>query len=320
LSVFAAAVVSAPIAFGVLHATALHAAARHPDAAAVLRVAMEPAITNITVPMLRVPPAPPPPPKAPAPPPPPDPIALSVPASAAMANVQVRPSNPYMPGTGYGFEQPTDLTHVRFRAMNNTVADMISFAYGVQAKQIIDGPRWIDTERYDITANVVSAQIPPEQVQAMLRRMLADHFGIRVHPARRNLQVYVLSVGPEGHHLRPDGTNPHGLPRLGLMGAGTMVVSNASIRDFCSSLQSHAVDRPLVDRTGLSGRWYFDLQWQPDAASFTALNMQEPRNLADDRSPPLLTAIREQLGLNVEPATLPMNVLVLDRASRPRAN
>jgi uncharacterized protein (TIGR03435 family) len=76
----------------------------------------------------------------------------------------------------------------------------------------------------------------------------------------------------------------------------------------------------MVDRTGLSGRWYFDLQWHPDAAFFTALRMPEPRDLADDTSPPLLTAIRQQLGLHVEPTTLPMNVLVLDRASRPRAN
>ncbi|SEB95415.1 M56 family metallopeptidase [Terriglobus roseus] len=320
LGVLGIVAISAPVAFGVLHAAVLKSAMKHPSAAAVLHAALSPEMTVTPTPKLRLPQAPPPPPVPPPPPPPPDPIATNMPAIPAMTNVQVHPSNPYMPGTGYGFEQPTDLTHVRFRASNNTVADMISFAYGVQAKQIIDGPRWIDTERYDVTANVVSPQVPPEQIQAMMRRMLADHFGIRVHPARRDLQVYVLTVSKDGHHLRPDETNPHGLPRLNLMGAGTLVVSNASIRDFCSSLQGYAVDRPLVDRTGLNGRWYFDLQWHPDAAFFAALNMAEPRNLADDKSPPLLIAIRQQLGLNVEPTTLPMNVLVLDRASRPRAD
>jgi uncharacterized protein (TIGR03435 family) len=318
LTTLSIAAVGAPILFGILHVTKLQAAEPRTAVAAAFHAVMEaPVAFETTTPKLRLPQALPPP-AEPAPHLSPEPIAID--KGGAILDISIQRSNPYQPGMGFGADGLSGTGPSNFRTMNTTVADLIAFAYEVQAKQIIDGPRWIDSERYDVFAKLSPRPFSRGALLPVLRKLLADRFGVKLRVARRDLPVYVLSVAKEGHSLRQDERNPNGLPGFGLMGPGNMAVTNATMPEFCAGIQRFAPDRPFVDHTGLKGRWYFDLQWRPDAIYYSAMHMQTPRNPPEDRSPPMLTAIREQLGLAVEPTTTPMNVLVLERVSKPKVD
>ncbi len=284
-----AAAVAAPLCFGVVKAAS---------------------VVDMKIPHPQAPP-PPAPQKGP---PPPAPIATAMPATPDYKLISVKHSNPYAPGIGIG----TSMTGMFTR--NLTVTDLIAHAYGIGAKQIIGGPRWMDTEKFDLELSIKPKDLESVNQQAMLRRMLADVFGVRVHTSTRSLPVYVLMVAADGHHLRQDESNPKGLPRLQLLQPGTLDAKNASVADFCNVMQQLAFDRPLVDRTGLKGRWDFDLQWHPEMVVYARLGLQEPPNGAADVSPPVIKAVHDQMGLRMEAATLPVSVLVLDRAVMPRTN
>ena len=92
---------------------------------------------------------------------------------------------------------------------------------------------------------------------------------------------------------------------------------NATMADFVSLLQRAVLDRPVVDKTGLTGRYDFDLEWAPDETQFGG---EVPVAPADAQSPPFFTAIEQQLGLRLEATRGPIAALVVDGAERPSAN
>ncbi len=96
----------------------------------------------------------------------------------------------------------------------------------------------------------------------------------------------------------------------------TLPARNATMGDFVSVLQRAILDRPVVDKTGLTGRFDFDLTWAPDASQFGG-EIPAPE---DASSPPFFTAIREQLGLRLEASKGPVEVFVVDNAERPSPN
>ena len=92
---------------------------------------------------------------------------------------------------------------------------------------------------------------------------------------------------------------------------------NATMEDFCELLQRAVLDRPVVDRTGLPGRYDFDLTWAPDSSQFGG---EVGSAEADAASAPLFTAVREQLGLRLEATKGPVEALVVDGVERPGAD
>ena len=221
----------------------------------------------------------------------------------------------------------------RFRATNMTPRRLIDLAYDLRtANQLMGAPRWITSERFDIEAIPAVAVARPQQ-RLMLQGLLRDRFGLVVRAQSVDVPVYALV------RTRPDaplprtmreltvsctivkldpavitgrGEPPAGDPRCrGVVldrEGGRIVSTGGQIRSLIFLLSS-MVDRRIVDRTGLTGRYDFELTWSPDpAAGSSAL-----ANAA------IFTAIQD-LGLKLQPAMSPEQGYVIERIQRPTPN
>ena len=123
---------------------------------------------------------------------------------------------------------------------NGSLGDLIGFAYNVQIKQIVNGPDWMEKDRYDI-AGVPDVEGAPsvDQVRMMIRKLLAGRFALKFHQEKRDMPAFVLSVGKTGQKpTASDSTNT--LPNVGMRGSQSglkLVLTNATVRDFTSFLQ-----------------------------------------------------------------------------------
>ena len=244
----------------------------------------------------------------------PKPMAADAPTVFEVATV--KPSNPDTPG------KIVTIRGRQFTTINTTLSDLISFAYRVHTAQIIGAPEWIESAKYDITAQPQGDGMPNErQLRAMLQKLLEDRFKLTLSRGTKELPVYVMTVGKGGHKLTPNDRSPNGLPTLFFKGLGILPALNAGTADLANVLQSVVLDRPVVDRTDLTGRFDFTLNWTPDDSQFRTLGGRPPGAAIDPNGPPgLFTAIQEQLGLRLESTRAPVEVLVIDRVERPSDN
>jgi uncharacterized protein (TIGR03435 family) len=212
----------------------------------------------------------------------------------------------------------------QFLTINTTLNDLITYAYGLHTRQLAGGPAWMATEKYDLNGKSSEGEEPDDrQWKLMIRGLLADRFKLAYHRESRDLSVYVLTVGKSGPKLKPSEGDPNGLPGIGFRGFGNMPVSNATMTDFAAMMQASVLDRPMIDRTGLPGRFDFVLQWTPDDSQFIGLRSPGANQPSADNlsaPPDLFTAIQEQLGLKLEAAKVPVDVLVVDHVEHPSAN
>jgi uncharacterized protein (TIGR03435 family) len=197
---------------------------------------------------------------------------------------------------------------------NRTVETILRLAYGVQKGQIVGLPDWGTTEHFDADGIPnVEGQPNLKQFQAMLRKLLAERFGLVTHTEQRELSVYALTLAKGGPKLTPSKGDPNGLPNdddTENAGQATVRMNNTTMREFALDLLFHT-DRPIVDRTGLTGRYDFQLKWTFDDA-------RAPTN--GSAAPSLFTAIQEQMGLKLEAVKAPVDVMVIDKVERPGAN
>lgn len=156
----------------------------------------------------------------------------------------------------------------------------------------------------------------------MLQKLLADRYALKFHNDQKELSAYVLVVGKDGPKMKQNTSNPNGLPGLFFGPIGTLHVMNATIHNFTNLMQSTVLDRPVVDKTGLTGRWDFTLKWTPDESQFVGMGIKVPPPSADDANaaPPLFTAIQEQLDLKLEAQKTQVPVLVIDHVDHPSPN
>jgi uncharacterized protein (TIGR03435 family) len=210
----------------------------------------------------------------------------------------------------------------RFQIINQPLSAMLSFAYGVQAKQIIGLPAWADTDKYDVDAEPDGEGAPNDrQWKGMLAKMIVERFGFTFHRDKREMNVYVLSVAKTGQKMTKSEGDPNGLPGLFFQGLGKLNVRNANMNDFVGLMQSVVLDRPVVDQTGITGRWDFTLNWTPDDSQFSGMGARIPPSTDTADAPPnLYTAIQEQIGLKLEATKAPADVIVVDHVDKPSAN
>ena len=229
---------------------------------------------------------------------------------------------------------------------NQTVEDVIVTAYGVRPDQVAGGPDWIRSTGFDLEARG-AADTTAETARAMLRALLADRFSLELHREQRERPIYVLTMaesnGRPGPRLRPASSECAAVIRPGGMAAGpplpppptgvteAVPLGVAGPRPRCESLfrsghfSGRAVSmdrladeltessgRPVVNRTGLTGEFDLELRYTADLAA------EPPPDAAI--APGLATALREQLGLRLEGARGPVEVLVIDRALMPTEN
>ena len=248
----------------------------------------------------------------PAPPPPPKPMEDPDPEFEVAT---IKPSVPNRPGKLFTVRGRQVLT------INTTLDDLIVFAYGIHNRQIVDKPGWAATDKYDITAQPDADGMPNQaQMRIMMQKLLADRFALKFHNEERNLSVYAIREGDGGNKLTPSQSQGN-LPGLLFRGLGNLPAVNATMEDFAGVMQAAVMDRPVVDQTGIEGRYDFTLQWTPDEFQFAALGGVPP-GIADrpDAPPDLFTAMREQLGLTLDSTDAPAEVYVIDAVERPSEN
>jgi bla regulator protein blaR1 len=227
----------------------------------------------------------------------------------------IKPSNPGQQGKLFTVRGREVLT------INTTVADLVTFAYGVHARQIVRGPGWLETDRFDITGQPDIEGVPNQaQLRKLVQKLLTDRFKLTFHREKQDLSIYALVVGPKGPTLTKSSGDPNGLPSLVFRGLGSLPSVNATMADLASVMQTAVLDRPVVDRTGLAGRYDFTLTWTPDETQFASMGVKVPPPPADAAAPSLFTAIQEQLGLKFEPSRAPVDVMVIDSIDRPSPN
>ncbi len=219
----------------------------------------------------------------------------------------------------------------RFAVANLSLRSMIQYAYRLRDYQIIAAPRWAET-RYQVEATFDNVAATNEEVRGMLRRLLADRFALRVRREQRNIEMYALTKarqdGTLGPKLRPSDANcdtpateataqpPAGAgrprPTCTMFQTAWFIRGSGQTMPALVQLLDQAVGSPVIDRTGLSGRFDVDVQWgtRGDAAV-------DPGNQTQESLASLFTALREQLGLKLEPMRGPYDVLVIDAVSRP---
>jgi uncharacterized protein (TIGR03435 family) len=234
----------------------------------------------------------------------------------------IKPSDPNKAGWMLG----TRGDH--FLAQHVTLADLITFSYGVHTKQIVGGPAWIRTDRFDVEGVPEAPGRPARaQLQAMLRPLLAERFHLTLQPEKRELAVYALVVDKGGPKLTKapevEGEHPgYGFPRIGA--TAEMKVMHMTMTDFVSALQRTVTDRPVLDQTGLTARYGFSLTWTPDDSQFLQMPGigTRPATGAPEPSvsPGLFTAVREQLGLKLEAVKAPVDCPTVEAVERPSAN
>jgi uncharacterized protein (TIGR03435 family) len=205
---------------------------------------------------------------------------------------------------------------------NFSLSDLISFAYGVNSKQISGIPAWAETDKYDIQGKPDVPGVPNvEQLKGMVKKLLAERFQLKFHTEKKSLSVYALEPGKGAPKLTKSEADERDLPGLGFRGFGKMFAQNATMENFCHLMQEAVLDRPVVDQTGLLGKWNFTLDWTPDESQFGGLGVKiPPPSDKADAPPPLFTAIQEQLGLKLEATKAMVDVLVIDKAEKPSDN
>lgn len=159
-----------------------------------------------------------------------------------------------------------------------------------------------------------------KQWKVMLQKLLAERFKLTFHRETRVLSVYAIVIGKTGSKLTKSEGDPNGLPSLFFRGLGVLPAMNATMADFAGVMQSAVLDRPVVDQTGLAGRYDFTLTWTPDEFQFTGLGVKVPPPSDSATAPDLFTAVQEQLGLRLDSTKAPAEVLVIDRAEKPSEN
>jgi uncharacterized protein (TIGR03435 family) len=209
-----------------------------------------------------------------------------------------------------------------YTATNQAVRQLIRQAYGLKLFQLEGGPKWIDDfsdEKFDINAKT-AGPVTPDELMLMLQALLEDRFRLTYHRETRQLPTYALVVvkkrvpGPKLHEPDPEIRQLY--PVLG--GPNGLTAANATMQDLASSLSRFTGDRLVQDRTGLTGRFAFTLEFSKDSVT-----LPRPPGLPappPSDGPSLFQALQEQLGLKLESDRGPVEIMIIDRVEKPSEN
>jgi uncharacterized protein (TIGR03435 family) len=208
----------------------------------------------------------------------------------------------------------------RFTASNVPLRALIEEAYAIRDFQVSGGPDWVNRDQFDIAAKA-EGDAGKAQVRAMLQNLLTERFKLIFRRESKEVNVYTLTVAKTGSKLKEvklDEDNATRGMRFGGLGriAGVM----ASMPQFVVMLSdirlngSAILDRPVLDRTGLTGVYDFRLEWSGEEQSADRTTSTNPAG------PSIFTAVQEQLGLKLESTKAPVEFFVIERAGKPTEN
>jgi uncharacterized protein (TIGR03435 family) len=269
------------------------------------------------------------------------PVAPSAQAQASRPQFEVASvkQEPPGPNIGTGFVRP--LAGGRLTAEKALLRVLIWNAYKVRDYQVVNGPDWINSTRYNIDAKAAENASSAE-LMLMLQSLLEDRFNLKVHRERRNLPIYELRLyGIITKLQRPKAgncgaSNDTGLPQPPAPNQGGPTRS-CSINGFISATSAridggavrvselayvlgNMMGRPVIDKTALTGTFDIHLEFARDQVlqGTPAIDVAPPT--PDPAGVTVFTAVQEQLGLKLESSKGPVEVLVIDSVSRPTEN
>lgn len=245
--------------------------------------------------------------------------------------ISIKPNHSINAGSSLGDSMPGTFT-----VKNFSLLYLIEYAYDVKEGQIEGLPSWASSEKYDVIAKIDEAaaaqekSLPYEQrsrlAKVRVQGLFAERFGLKFHHETKDLPVLELAVAKGGSKLSEAALQPgekevHPLPpgsfMTGMTGAEWIMKSNQtplSILITALSGQPEISGRVLLDRTNLSGKYSFTLQWtRENLSAATAAASETP-------GPSLFTALEDQLGLRLESTKAPVDVLVIDHVEQPSPN
>jgi len=246
---------------------------------------------------------------------------------------QVNPEASQMPSPGGAVQAPAfDVSTVKpsqssrgaslwptpdgYIANGITLRQLVQVAYRFFNKQfVIGGPAWVDTDKFDFEAKFDASHITStkpltdRQRTELLQPVLAERFQLKLHKDKKAFPVYNLLPAKGGLKVRAS-LKPAGTECTIMGGQGVDVVVSCTMEEFAEHMW-YPTGRTVIDKTGLTDRYDFELHWTPD---------DTPPNSPNADSPSIFTAVQEQLGLRLEPGTAPLDVLIVDSAEEPTPN
>jgi len=223
----------------------------------------------------------------------------------------IKPAKPGQIGTTSNLGQGNTLN-----LKNYALIHLVMRAYDVPEFQVSGASGWMVSLAYDIVATADRVESEParrfEQTRLRLQALLADRFQLQIHRETKELPIYALVVAKNGPRLQENKESGMGGNLSTSIGrTGTITGRGSSIKDLAKAL-SRILSRPVDDKTGLTAAFDFKLTWLPDSAS--------PETAAASDLPSLFTALQQQLGLRLESRKGPVEIIVIDRASKPSEN
>ncbi len=304
LAAIGLAALAAPIAIGVLSAPQVQAQSSHPAVVSAAQAeAAKPLVAQITAPKGGAPQAARPVPQAAAAP-------LQFEVASVKPVPDLPPGSAVLPGSVI---LPRVDDPQRFRAVYwlNGPLGMLEWAYGVREFQVLGAPAWLGRERFEIQAR---AEHPSSegQIKQMVQALLADRFDLKLHRETREISVYALVVGRNGPKLA-DAKGPAQNQGLGniMVPPGKLTAHGATMALFVQILTEN-LDRPVIDKTNLTGHYDFDLTY--DGPSWS-LEEHDWKPFGASIFGPI-----QDLGLKLEPQKSPVEVLVIDSVDHPSGN
>jgi uncharacterized protein (TIGR03435 family) len=201
-------------------------------------------------------------------------------------------------------------------AINVTLKELILFAYDLRDQQLIGASGWMDSERYDVMAKPTENDNPTGEkrsfdedfrgVRLRMRAVLSNRFMLAIHPETREMPIYALMVAKGGPHLQESKSDGLTINNR----KGLVICKKVTMKQFADRSLTYKLGRTVVDKTGLTGEFDFEVKFLAD----------ESATSTDSSAPDFLTALREQLGLRLEPQRGPVEVYVVDHAEKASAN
>jgi uncharacterized protein (TIGR03435 family) len=222
---------------------------------------------------------------------------------AAFEVATVKPAAPNQPG--FNIEPGPDTLTMR----NVTLRQAIQFAYRLHEYQMSGGPKWVDSDGYDIVGKTDDSLRPlgftdrTDRLRAMLRKLLAERFQLSMRREMKDVPAYSLSIAKNGFRLAK--IEPGG-PKRTYGRPDQLVANGATISEFVALLEAR-FQQPVIDHTGLEGLYNFSVQYAPE-------------NAPDSPYPSIFTAMQEQCGLKLERAAAPAETFAIERVERPAEN
>jgi uncharacterized protein (TIGR03435 family) len=241
-------------------------------------------------------------------------------AQDVFETASIKPSPPIEECSNGSIIQP--MTGGGLRTECVSLKGLLVWAYQVQNYQVLGGPAWLESVRWNIMAKAAPANgaeaIEYEkmtdqqrmQTSALVRRrvqsLLAERCLLALRRETREQPVYTLTVARNGHKLTASADQA----KSGFMSRRSgRITSRGSGLDLFAQYLGVDLGRPVINRTGLAEHYDFQLEWTPDRSAATPD--------ATEAGPTIFTAIQEQLGLKLEPAKGPVEMLIIERAEKP---